>query len=159
YPHGIARLRFGELNGPAVVRHGLDWLLARAAGQELTVIEFHDGGHAGPGPFPMPELSPEEARSALRRLPEVRARGPREPLPYAPYSAWKYFHAGDEARAVKAARLQWHGSGHGGFAEGHGEALRVALRGCDPFADEAMLLRFADLAGTIFLALRTGKVY
>src|SRR5690606_16222508 len=79
-----------------------------------------------------------------------------------PYSAWKYFHAAttaDEARAVKAARTQWHGGSHGGFAEGQGDALRVALRGCDPFADDAMLLRFADLAMSVFLALRTGQAY
>src|SRR5690606_33911273 len=28
YPHGLDRLRFGKLNGPSVIRSGLDWLLA-----------------------------------------------------------------------------------------------------------------------------------
>src|SRR5690606_2382617 len=42
YPGGIARLRFGKLNGPAAIRHGLDWLLARAAGLDLRLVEFHD---------------------------------------------------------------------------------------------------------------------
>src|SRR5690606_10903643 len=93
YPQGIARLRFGELNGPTVVRNGLDWLLARAAGKNLTVVEFHDGGRDGPGPFPLPELSADDARKALARLLQLRAQGLREPLPYAPYCAWKYFNA------------------------------------------------------------------
>ena len=61
---------------------------------------------------------------------------------------------------MEAARKQWHGAGGGGgFAEGQGDALRQVLRGCDPFADEAMLVRFADAAMTVFLAVRDGKAY
>ena len=158
YPHGIARLRFGKPNGPSVIRSGLDWLLARAAGIELPLVEFHDAGRAGPGPHERPELSAEDARSALRELLALRAMGLREPLPYAPYSAWAYFDADNPDRGVKAAIKQWHGSG-GSFAEGQGDALRQVLRGCDPFADEATLLRFADAAMVVFLAVRDGKVY
>ncbi len=90
----------------------------------------------------------------------ARAIGLREPLPYAPYSAWAYFSCDkDEASAVAAARAQWHGGGNGGYAEGQGEAIGQVLRGRDPFADDALLLRFADLAMTVFLALRAGQVY
>ncbi|WP_043739975.1 exodeoxyribonuclease V subunit gamma [Luteimonas sp. J29] len=160
YPDGIARLRFGKLNGPAAIRHGLDWLLARAAGLDLRLVEFHDAGSDGHGPHESPDLSPQAARAALRRLLELRATGLREPLPYAPYSAWAYFSCDkDEASAVAAARAQWHGGGNGGYAEGQGEAIGQVLRGRDPFADDALLLRFADLAMTVFLALRAGQVY
>ena len=158
YAHGIARLRFGKPSGPSVIRSGLDWLLARAAGIDLPLLEFHDAGRAGPGPHERPPLSVEDARSALRGLLVLRAIGLREPLPYAPYSAWAYFSADTPERGVQAAIRQWHGSG-GGFAEGQGDALRQALRGCDPFADEATLLRFADVAMTVFLAVRDGKAF
>ncbi|MGY0633440.1 exodeoxyribonuclease V subunit gamma [Luteimonas sp. A478] len=159
YPHGIARMRFGKLNGPSVIRSGLDWLLARAAGINLPLVEFFDGGRAGPGPFERPELSTVDARNALRELLALRAQGLREPLPYAPYSGWALYNGAENLeRGVKAARSQWHGSG-GGFAEGHGDALRQALRGCDPFADQDTLQRFVDSALLVFLALRDGKVH
>lgn len=160
YPHGIARLRFGKPNGPSVIRSGLDWLLARAAGIDLPVVDFHDGGDAGPGPHQREAISPEDARAALRELFAVRAMGLREPLLYAPYSAWCFVNADNFDRGVDAARKQWHGSGgFGGFAEGQGDALRQVLRGCDPFADDESVLRFADVALTVFVALRDGVVH
>src|SRR5690606_30167495 len=141
YPHGIARLRFGKPNGPSVIRSGLDWLLARAAGIDLPFFDFHEADARGVGPHTRDPLSPAGARDALRRLLALRAQGLREPLPYAPYSAWCYASADNPDKAVEAARKQWHGAGGGGgFAEGQGDALRQVLRGRDPFADEAMLV-------------------
>lgn len=160
YPHGIARLRFGKPNGPSVIRSGLDWLLARAAGIELPFHEFFETDGRDVGPHTRAPLSPAGACDALRRLLALRAQGLREPLPYAPYSAWCYASADNPDKAVEAARKQWHGAGGGGgFAEGQGDALRQVLRGRDPFADEAMLVRFADAAMTVFLAVRDGEVY
>ncbi|MEN1925295.1 exodeoxyribonuclease V subunit gamma [Luteimonas qiangzhengi] len=162
YPHGIARLRFGKLNGPSVIRSGLDWLLARAAGIDLPMVEFFDAGRAGPGPFERPQLPAEDARDALRELLALRAVGLREPLPWAPYSGWEFYSAAEApARAVKAARSRWHGGGGGagGHIEGHGDALRQALRGSDPFACQGTLQRFADTSLLVFHALRDGKVH
>ena len=158
WPQGIARLRFGKPNGPGMIRSGLDWLLARAAGIDLPFFDFHQIDDYGVGPHPRAALSPGDARQALRVLLALRAQGLREPLPYAPYSAWAYASADNTDRAVEAARKQWHGAG-GGFAEGQGDALRQALRGVDPFADEATLLRFADAAMTVFYAVGQGKAY
>ncbi|WP_374012660.1 exodeoxyribonuclease V subunit gamma [Pseudoxanthomonas koreensis] len=158
YPHGIARLRFGKPNGPSVIRNGLDWLLARAANIDLPFVEFFDAGREGPGPHTRADIPPEQARDALRELLALRAMGLREPLYYAPYSAWAYCSAANPERGVQAAIKQWHGSG-GGFAESQGDALRQVLRGCDPFADDATLLRFADAAMLVFLAVRDGTVY
>ncbi len=158
YPHGIARLRFGEPNGPSVIRSGLDWLLACAAGIDLPVVEFFDAGRDGTGPHARRVLTTAEARAALRELLALRATGLREPLLYAPRSAWAYCSADTPERGVEAAVKQWHGSNRS-YAEGHGDALRQVLRGYDPFAEDAALLRFADTAMLVFLAVRDGKVY
>ncbi len=158
YPQGVARLRFGRPNGPTAIRNGLDWLLARAAGQDLPLVEFHetDDGH---GPYPREPLSQEAARDALSRLLQLRAQGLREPLPFAPYSGWALYANSDRfERAVKLARDTWHGSGPDGFAEGRDPALGLALRGRDPFADEASLQRFADIAMGVFAAVLHGQV-
>ena len=158
YPQGIARLRFDTQNGPGAIRDGLDWLLASAASLARPLVQFHDGGDAGPGPHLRPPLDPETARTALRRLLALRAQGLRQPLPFGPYSGWEFFRADDYARGVKAAAGKWRGNGRG-FAEGEGDAVRLALRGMDPFADEAALLHFADAAIAIFAAVQSGDAY
>ncbi|KAF1694157.1 exodeoxyribonuclease V subunit gamma [Pseudoxanthomonas koreensis] len=158
WPHGLARLRFGEPNGPSSIRHGLDWLLASAAGLALPLVEFHETKE-GPGPHIREPLPPAQARQALGRLLQLRAQGLREPLPFAPYSSWELYCCSDNfTRAVKQASAKWHGNGRG-FAEGEDPALRLALRGRDPFADDAMLLRFADTTMVVFAAVVEGRVY
>ena len=120
----------------------------------------HQHDQQATGPHEGDPVSAGDARAALHELFALRAMGLREPLPYAPYSAWAYSSADTPERGVREAIKQWHGGGGpGSFAEGHGDALRQVLRGCDPFADEATLLRFADAALTVFLAVRDGEVY
>ena len=158
YPHGLARLRFDALNGPAAIRQGLDWLLASAAGMALPLVAFHEA-REGHGPHVRVPLPPEQARAALRRLLQLRAAGLREPLPFAPYSGWElYRHRERFEHAVEQARAKWHGNGQG-FAEGEDPALRLVLRGRDPFADEATLLRFADATLAVFAAVIDGESY
>ena len=55
---------------------------------------------------------------------------------------------------MRNAAGKWRGSGNGGWAERDGEALQLALRGRDPFADEASLREFARIAGLVFGAVR-----
>ncbi len=161
YPHGIARRRFGECNGPSAIRDGLDWLLASAAGLGVELVQFHKDkdAEATHGPHRRAPLPPEQARDALRRLLQLRAVGLREPLPFAPYSGWElYRNSADFERAVKLAHGRWNGNGQG-FAEGADPAMQLALRGRDPFTDEATLLRFADAAMAVFVAVCEGQVY
>ena len=157
YAGRIARLRFGAPNGPSTLRNGLDWLLARAAGVDVPFVEFHETKDAGIGPHQRPVLSREAAIEALRALLALRDEGLRRPLPFAPYSAWELFERRDDpARGLEAAARKWRGSGNGGWAEGEGEALQLALRGRDPFADAAALHEFARIAGIVFGAVGHG---
>lgn len=156
WPQGIARLRFGTPNGPSAIRHGLDWLFACAAGVGRPVVEFHEGKDADVGPHPRPSLSRAAAIDALRTLLALRREGLRRPLPFAPHSAWELFDADTPDRGVANARSRWRGHERG-WAEGDGEALRLALRGRDPFADAAALREFAALAGVVFGAVTRGE--
>lgn len=84
YPHGIARLRLGTPNGPAVLRHGLDWLLASAAYHPWPLVRFEDAGVAGLGPHLQPSLPSSQAQTALTLLLRLRTAGLCQPLPLPP---------------------------------------------------------------------------
>ncbi|QIL19429.1 exodeoxyribonuclease V subunit gamma [Thermomonas sp. HDW16] len=155
-PHGIARLRFGKPNGPSSIRNGLDWLLATAAGIDLPFVEFHESADDGIGPHVRPPLSRESAIDALHALIALRRDGLQQPLPFAPYSAWELFSAVDAERGLRNAANRWRG-GERQWAEGDSEALRLALRGRDPFADAAAMEAFAELAFVIYGALTQGE--
>jgi exodeoxyribonuclease V gamma subunit len=149
WPHGIARLRFGERNGPSAIRQGLDWLLAVAAGVDLPFVEFHEDKTSGLGPHVRDPLRRDAAIAALRELLALRAEGLRRPLSFAPYSGWALFDAADAEKGARAAASRWRGSDRS-WAEGSSEALRLALRGRDPFATSASLQEFAAAAHRIY---------
>jgi len=154
YPQGLARLRVGALNGPVVLTHGLDWLLASAAGDPQPLLRFAEDGAGEPERIePLPTA---QARAQLAALLALRASGLRAPLPFGGYSGWEYFNAAgdDDARRRKAAE-RWHGSDHH-WGEGHADAPRLALRGHDPFADDAVFAEFARISELVFSAV-TGR--
>ena len=158
YPHGLARVRFEPPTGQSAIRNGLDWLLASAAGCALPLVEFHADEQLGAGPHLREPLDPAQARALLQALLALRARGLRAPLPFAPYSGWELFRADSLRKGLEAAAKKWHGSDFS-WAEGSSEALRLALRGRDPFADEATRVAFVDLAMGIYLAVVKGEHY
>ncbi|ADV28874.1 exodeoxyribonuclease V, gamma subunit [Pseudoxanthomonas suwonensis 11-1] len=154
YPQGIARVRFGQPNGPAWIRQGLDWLLAAAAGEPLPLVLFHEGEPGtGHGPFVVAPPTQDQAKAALAALLQLREQGLAAPLPFMPYSGWE-IHQGmdDYERSVPKARGRWHGNGQF-FAEGEDASVRLALRGCDPFAEPAMLRRFVEASHSIYAAV------
>lgn len=156
YPHGIARLRFGAPSGPSVIRDGLDWLFASAAGLDLPLVQFHDAGEQGAGPHVRPALDPERARTVLADLLALRLRGLSEPLPFAPYSGWALMNGSSLEAGMSDAAKQWHG-GRFKFAEGGSDAVRLALRGHDPFADRVARRNFVELSFAIFAAVNDGR--
>ncbi len=158
YPHGIARIRFDTPNGTSSIRNGLDWLLASAAGLEAPLVEFHDGGEFGTGPHLRPPRDATQARTLLAKLIGLRAQGLRAPLPFAPYSGWEFFSAADMEKGLRNAAKKWHGSDRS-WGEGTSEPLRLALRGRDPFGDEATQVAFVDQSMTVFGALVSGTLH
>ena len=157
YAHGLARVRFDALNGHSAISNGLDWLAASAAGLALPLVEFHETKD-GPGPHVRAPLEPDKARALLEDLVALRTTGLRRPLPFAPYSGWELFCADDLERGLAKAAQRWQGSERS-WGEGSGEALRLALRGRDPFRDEATQIAFVDLTMRIFDAVVLGLSY
>lgn len=158
YPQGLAHVRLGAINGPAAIRHGLDWLVASAAGLALPLVRFHETKDAGVGPFVREPLAPAQARAALQRLLALRTDGLQAPLPFGPYSGWEYFSADDADKGAKAATTRWRG-GDRQWGEGTGDAYRLALRGRDPFADPALFRQFAETSFAVFSAVERGDVH
>ena len=155
HPEGLVRLRAGTLNGNAVIRQGLDWLLANAAGDALPLVQFHDGGDAGPGPHVLPALTVPAARGALRALLQLRRRGLREPLRFAPYTGWVLFTAPPDKQRSEGWK-QWHGSDRS-WGEGNSDAWQLLLRGADPFADDASYADLLRNSQVVFGAVRDGR--
>jgi exodeoxyribonuclease V gamma subunit len=156
WPMGIARVRFGEPNGPSVIRNGLDWLLASADGRRpLTLFEFHLDDDGDVGPHARVGIDPAQAKDALRKLVALRAAGLREPLAFAPRTGWKYYSAPNAERGIEAARKQWQGSDRA-WGEGTGGAYELALRARDPFANRDALREFVANTITVFSAVASG---
>ncbi|HLM53551.1 MAG TPA: exodeoxyribonuclease V subunit gamma, partial [Pseudoxanthomonas sp.] len=158
YPHGIARVRFDPPNGTSSIRDGLDWLLASAAGLPAPLVQFHAGSGGGMEPHARPPLDSGLARALLERLLALRATGLRTPLAFAPYSGWELFNAPTLERGLQLAAGRWRGSERG-WGEGQGEALRLTLRGRDPFTDEATTIAFVEQALTVYSAVVNGTLY
>lgn len=155
HPEGLVRLRAGTLNGNAVLGQGLDWLLANAAGDALPLVRFHDGGDAGPGPHVLPALTAGAARGALRALLQLRRRGLREPLRFAPYTGWVLFTATPDKQRSEGWK-QWHGSDRS-WGEANSDAWQLLLRGADPFADDASYAELLRNSHVVFTAVRDGR--
>jgi exodeoxyribonuclease V gamma subunit len=155
HPAGLVRLRTASLNGNAAIRHGLDWLLANAAGDALPLVQFHDEGENGVGPHLLPALPPAQARDALRSLLQLRTRGLREPLPFGPYTGWTLHTTPAEKQFSEGAK-RWHGSERS-WGEAQGEAIQLALRGQDPFKDEASFADLLHISRVVFSAVREGR--
>ncbi|HET8819513.1 MAG TPA: exodeoxyribonuclease V subunit gamma [Xanthomonadaceae bacterium] len=152
----LARIRVGEPSGPAMIRDGLHWLLANAAGAPCGLAQFHDAGE-GPDVHERGTLAVERARAALSGLLRLRARGLAEPLPWGPYTGWAFHDAPNPERARDAACRRWRGDpAQGRWGEGQAFAFRLALRGRDPFDDGALFDRFAETNDAILKPVLLG---
>lgn len=141
----------------AAIRHGLDWLLANAAGDEMPLWCFPlDIG--ADAPEPLPPLPRATAIAALRRLLWLYRQGMQAPLPFAPACGWAIWSKRDQQadKRRRAAEAVWQGSGNG-WAERDGDAIRLALRGRDPFADAAGYARLERNSMLIYSLLTTGR--
>ncbi len=156
HPQGLPRLQAGAPGVAWVLRSGLDWLLANAAGEGRPLLQFFDDGAGNHGPHALPALPAGQAKNALKALLHLRFQGLQAPLPFAPYTGWAIYNAEADKRE-KAGRDKWNGSERS-WGERNGEALQLALRGADPFASAATTNRFIHNSLLIFTALREGRV-
>ncbi|TWT22323.1 exodeoxyribonuclease V subunit gamma [Luteimonas marina] len=153
HAHGIAVLRPGKPGGPAVIRSGLDRLLANAAGAALPLVQFH--GDDGVGPHAAPALASDAARDALRTLLQLRRAGLRAPLLYGPRTGWAIWNASNDDRMRRAAFDAWHGNDHA-WGEATSDSMRLALRGRDPFAEASDYDTLVDTCQRVFAAVCAG---
>ena len=123
--------------------------LANAIGVSRSAVSLWLEGKVG---------VPRPVAMLLRMLVGLQDLGLRQPLPFAPYSGWEFFKAGDMQKGLEAAAKKWHG-GQFSWGESTGETLRLALRGRDPFADEATQVAFVDLSMRIYSAVAKGELY
>jgi exodeoxyribonuclease V gamma subunit len=156
YPQGMARLRIGALNATAAVRFGLDWLLASAAGLPQPLVQFVETDD-GVETVQRPALPAEHARQVLAGLLALRERGLHEPLPFAPYSGWTLYSSEKPDKARDEAEARWRGSDRS-WGEGNADAYQLALRGRDPFQDDASFDEFAMLTRMIYRAVCDGAL-
>jgi exodeoxyribonuclease V gamma subunit len=165
YGNDLARFRMDKLHGPSQITHGLDWLVRSALGRGSRLFQFHDTG-AGPGPVQREPIEAARARAALNALLQLRTQGLREPLPFAPRAGWLFYDgeqrvkAGEKLRANskspwERAHDQW--QAERGFSEGDTASARLALRGRNPFEDEALGEEFRAIAGIVFDAVVHGR--
>jgi len=159
YPAGLGRVQVGGVSGRAAIRHGLEWLLLRAAGEHAPYQRFfeHEDG-LGPHPMDAEPLPAEQAQAALAGLLALYRRGLQAPLAFAPYSSWKYYraaHEGDLDKAIKEAAAQWQSDA--GWSESAAPALRLVHRGSGPFADPQHFIDFASTSHRLYSLLEHGR--
>lgn len=158
YAPGVARVQVGALSGRSAIRHGLEWLLLRAAGERAPYVRFFDHDDSlGPHPMDREPLPAAQAQQALGELLQLYRHGRQAPLSFAPYSSWKYYQAaraGDLDKAIKDAAAQWQASF--GWSEADSPELRLVGRGRDPFADAQRFAEFAATSQRVFGLLEQG---
>jgi exodeoxyribonuclease V gamma subunit len=152
--HGLPRMRYDKLHGPAQIDHGLDWLLLCAQGDGRTLVQFHET-ETRPGMTTRDAIVPDAARTALRALLRLRAHGLNAPLPFGPRAGWAWYDAVDDEKGWNAAQRKWHVER--GYSEGDTDSARLALRGRDPFADPELGDEFRAVARIVFGAVVHGR--
>jgi exodeoxyribonuclease V gamma subunit len=156
---GVLRvaMRAKGRNGNAVLRHGLDWLVASLLERPLHELYIDQPGDAPVWRVRAPER--EQAMAVLQSLIGVREQALREPLPFLPKSAYTFYLASDPERGLRDASQQWCGDDR--TAAESGPATQMAMRGRDPFVDgdAAGLQRFKHLAVAVFDAVEHGRAF
>jgi exodeoxyribonuclease V gamma subunit len=158
YPGGLGRVQVGGVNARAAIRHGLEWLLLRASGEPTPYLRFfeHEDG-LGPHPMDHVPLAQADAQAALLQLLALYRQGLQAPLPFAPYSGWKYYRAVREGtldKAIKEAATQWQTDV--GWSESATPALRLVNRGRGPFSDALQFTDFATTSHQLYALLENG---
>jgi len=159
YPRGLLRVRPRQLNGPAAIRFGLDWLLANAAGMNVAmmIITSHPKSKL-PIQQTLEPVSADHAKAALGCLLQLREHGLRAPLLFAPRTGWAIYCAENATKARTAAFATWYGSDYGGVAESNTDSIRLLFRSRDVLANPHDHAEFARTSRAIYSALLSAQI-
>ncbi|MGH8104764.1 MAG: hypothetical protein ACREO2_00435, partial [Arenimonas sp.] len=134
YPHGVARINFGEMQGRHHCAHGLDALLLSALNQDMPLVEFSELKKGQSQQRIRPTHASDEAAKQLAGMLELFAAGQAQALPFYPDAGFVYAKktlpqagrydekAWENASEVKPHQPVW---------------WTTAMRGRDPFVDHA----------------------
>ncbi len=158
YPHGLARMKFGPLDGNTQLRDGLDWLLLCALGDGRALVQMSEVEGVVHTSERAPIAAPQ-ARATLEFLLALRERGLREPLPFLPRSGF-LLTQDESGKGLHNAQKKWTGDNGNSWAEGGEADVQLALRARDPFFNDDPDARhaFIDLSQRIFAAVLTGEI-
>lgn len=151
------RFKPGKPSGRDWLRWHLDALVLDALGETRGVVATA----LDLAPLALPRHDPKDARSALRWLLALMRIGESTPLRFAPRSSWSWAdslasHPGDTARARDAAETVW--VGRDGNGERNDPWIALALRGADPFADDASIDGFGAFAEAVVGIVRDARL-
>jgi exodeoxyribonuclease V gamma subunit len=141
-PAGLRQFTASKAHGKTLLALGLDALVWSALGRtdeiDRVVCEQPRLRFA-----PLPQML---ARQKLESLIAMALEARVQALPFMPKAALEFWRKGEEAAGLKAAEKSWHGD----FGEGRDPWVNMALRGAEPFVDEAATRRFVGLARFVF---------
>lgn len=156
YPHGAARIGFGEMQGRHHCAHGLDALLLSALDKNIPLVEFIEIKKGQSLQRNRPTHAADEAAKQLTELLALFAQGQKKPLPFYPDAGFVYAKkalvqagrfkekAWEDASEVKPNQAVW---------------WTTAMRGRDPFIDHAdqaesfpESVAFGDISLKVFVA-------
>jgi len=127
---GLLQFSASRGHGKTLLTLGIDALVWAALGETRPIHRFV----RGESPQEITPVSAASARAGLRALLALQQGATRELLPFMPKTAhvlYKNFRAGRDGWAE--AKKEW--KKRGGHGEGEDEAVRLTLRGRDPFDD------------------------
>jgi len=103
-------------------------------------------------------VSADHAKAALGHLLQLRGRGLRTPLLFAPRTGWAIYCAENDTKARTAAFAAWYGSDYGGFAESNTDSIRLLFRSRDVLANPHDYAEFSRTSHAIYSALLSAQI-
>jgi exodeoxyribonuclease V gamma subunit len=142
-PDGLRQFTASKAHGKTLLALGIDALVWAALGHEEQI----DRVVCGEERVLITPPSRQEAEDKLLELLRLAQRARSEALPFMPKAGVHFVQMADPDKARGAAMASWQMANGG---EGNDRWVATALRGAQPFAQEAATQRFSELAREVF---------